>query len=390
MRPAAAIMAFPDIESRAASLSQEFALRAAEHDEDGGFPFDNFEALRAAGLLALAVPKSLGGQGAGLDICQRVVNMIARGEASTALVLAQQYLFQSGMFRGGSWNVSLREKIARSMVEEGALANMLRVEPALGTPIRGGLPATVARRVAGGWSLSGHKIFSTGIPGLRWLGIWARTDDQEPLVGTWVVPRDAAGLRVEQTWNHLGMRATRSDDVFLNDVIVTEENAADIRPPSAWDLPDAQAAWTATLFTTVYDGIARAARDWIVDFLKERTPANLGRPLATLPRMQEAVGFIDATLLTNSILLADIGKRTDAGTPLLRHESFFMKLTVTKNAIEAVEKALEVSGNPGLDRANPLQRHYRDVLCSRVHSPQNDTILLEGGRHALGVAGDKS
>ena len=67
-----------------------------------------------------------------------------------------------------------------------------------------------------------------------------------------------------------------------------------------------------------------------------------------------------------------------------------MKYIVIKNAIEAVEKAVEISGNPGLDRKSPLQRHYRDVLCGRIHSPQNDTILVEGGKHALDAAKPKA
>ena len=41
---------------------------------------------------------------------------------------------------------------------------------------------------------------------------------------------------------------------------------------------------------------------------------------------------------------------------------------------------IELTGNPGLSRKNPLERHYRDVLCSRIHSPQNDTILVGAGR----------
>jgi alkylation response protein AidB-like acyl-CoA dehydrogenase len=62
-----------------------------------------------------------------------------------------------------------------------------------------------------------------------------------------------------------------------------------------------------------------------------------------------------------------------------------VKLTVTDNAIAAVGLALELIGNPGLSRANPLERHHRDVLCSRVHTPQNDMILLAAGRQSLGL-----
>ncbi len=99
--------------------------------------------------------------------------------------------------------------------------------------------------------------------------------------------------------------------------------------------------------------------------------------------MQEAAGTIEALLYANQVLLRDITTRADAGALRGAGESALMKFTVTSNAIEAVAKALEVSGNPGLSRDNPLQRHYRDVLCARIHSPQNDSILIGAGRTAL-------
>ena len=65
-------------------------------------------------------------------------------------------------------------RVAAEAVENGALINALRVEPELGSPTRGGMPSTVLRRTADGWTLSGHKIFATGAPGLRWMDVWAR------------------------------------------------------------------------------------------------------------------------------------------------------------------------------------------------------------------------
>jgi len=122
-----------------------------------------------------------------------------------------------------------------------------------------------------------------------------------------------------------------------------------------------------------------------VPFLNPRAPANLGGPLATLPRMQEAAGEIAAVLRTNRVLLDHAAEAADAGTPLSVTDSGLLKYTVTTNAIRAVELALQLSGNHGLSRHNPLERHYRDVLCSRIHTPQNDSILLAAGRTALGV-----
>jgi alkylation response protein AidB-like acyl-CoA dehydrogenase len=56
---------------------------------------------------------------------------------------------------------------------------------------------------------------------------------------------------------------------------------------------------------------------------------------------------------------------------------------VTENAIQVVQRAVELTGNPGLSRGNPLERHLRDVLCARIHTPQADTIRLAAGRAAL-------
>jgi alkylation response protein AidB-like acyl-CoA dehydrogenase len=135
------------------------------------------------------------------------------------------------------------------------------------------------------------------------------------------------------------------------------------------------------LIGTLYDSVARNARDWLVRFANERTPSNLGAPLATLPRYQEAIGEIEALLFTNRALLDRSTFGEPASVPPL--ESNFVKLLVTNNAIKVAEKAVSLTGNPALSRHNPLERHYRDTLFGRVHSPQDDTILTAAGKAAL-------
>jgi alkylation response protein AidB-like acyl-CoA dehydrogenase len=376
--------AHDDIDVTASALAREFAGTADHYDKTAAFPFANIERLRQTRLAALVAPREFGGRGAGLARANRVVNAIAQGEASTALVLAQQYLFHGGLSGNSGYPPALREMIFRSSGADGAFVNSLRVEPELGTPHRGGLPATIARRTATGWSLSGHKIFCTGAPVLRWGAVWARTDEAETRVGPFLVPLDAPGVRIEETWRQMGMRASGSHDVFFDEVEIPFENSADLRRPEAWGAPDpAQTAWVSVLFSTVYDGAARAARDWFVRFLKERRPGNLGAPLATLPRMQQAVGEIDSALYASRVLLATLAERVDHGEAPPPQESLYVKHNVTRNALDVVSKAMELSGNPGLAQANPLERHYRDVLCARVHSPQNDSIFLAGGRLAV-------
>ncbi|MGJ7501441.1 acyl-CoA dehydrogenase family protein [Variovorax sp. ZT5P49] len=380
-----------------ARLSAQFAATAADHDRSGAFPRENFEALQAHGLIGLVAPAEHGGGGATLATARRVIGAVAQGEPATALILTMTYLQHHALTRTDSrWPPHLRERVARDAVAHGALINALRVEPALGSPARGGLPGTVARRDGSGWKIDGHKLYTTGIEGLSWLAVWARTheaDEATPRTGVFLVPRNAPGVRVIASWDHLGLRASGSHEVVFENVAIDLDQAVDLRAPADW-APDAgsqtdidahatQQAWMTVLLGSLYDAVATAARDWLVGFLNQRTPGSLGAPLASLPRVQEHVGEIEALLRTNRVLLDDATAAVDRGHAQPAADSGLLKYTVTGNAIRAVELALQLSGNHGLTRQNPLERHYRDVLCSRIHTPQNDAILVGAGKRAL-------
>lgn len=331
--PQSSLRHLPADDARVAALLErlapELAADAARNDVDGRFPHENFARLHRAGLIAQVVPREHGGAGATLAQASRIVAAVARADPATALalVLTMTYLQHRALGRADNrWPAHVRRAVFDSAVAEGALINALRVEPALGSPSRGGLPETIARRDGDGWRLSGHKLYSTGIPALRWLAVWARTDEPEPRVGVFLVPRerdveDDAGIRVIESWNHLGLRASGSHEVVFDDVRLPADHAVDVRAPDAWAVSaashadvDAQAdqqAWMVALLGSLYDAVARASRDWLLEFATTRAPSGLGAPLATLPRMQEAVGEIEGCLHTNRVLLDEHIARTD-------------------------------------------------------------------------------
>jgi len=367
------------------ALVAEFAALAAGHDRDGSFPFENFRRLHEEKLLNLTAPREDGGEDAGLARVVSLVGTIGEGCASTGLVLAMQLIHLRNASTNAKWPEHLRARVARSAGLCGSLINALRVEPALGTPARGGLPETTARRTATGWSITGRKIYSTGSPGLDWMLVFARTDDATPLMGMFLVPARSEGVRIVETWDQLGLRASGSHDVLFNGVEIPADHAVDIRPPAEWAKRDPmQVAWNTLTIAALYTGVATAARNWVIRFLRERVPANLGAPLATLPRMQEAVGGIEALLATNRRLIATAAADHDAGLPLADTECNLIKTVAAENAIQAVQRAVELTGNHGLARSNPLERHLRDVLCARIHTPQPDTAHTAAGRAALG------
>ena len=241
-------------------------------------------------------------------------------------------------------------------------------------------------RTETGWRLSGRKIYSTGAPILKWYAVWARTDEVETRVGLFLVPAGLPGTRIVETWDHLGLRASGSHDVIFEDVAFALDHEIDVRKLDDWRIPDfPQSTVHAIFIAAIYDGVARAARDWLITFLNERVPANLGAPLASLPRAQEILGGIEARLAVNARLIDSFARDFDDGFQLGANEPSIIKLTVTNNAVAAVGQALLLTSNHGLSRTNPLERHYRDVLCGRVHTPQDDATRVSAGRLALGI-----
>ena len=133
------------------------------------------------------------------------------------------------------------------------------------------------------------------------MSVWARTDEAEPRLGTFLVPAGLPGTKIVETWDHAGLRASGSHDVILDDVLIPLDYEIDVRTPAAWRGGDPMALIVhGTFVAAIYDGVARAARDWLVEFLQNRKPANLGAPLATLPRAQEILGGIEVKLTTNN------------------------------------------------------------------------------------------
>jgi alkylation response protein AidB-like acyl-CoA dehydrogenase len=174
------------------------------------------------------------------------------------------------------------------------------------------------------------------------------------------------------------MRATCSDDVVLTDVVVPAERACGLEPAGGGHR---NPAGPGTAIPAIYLGVAEAARDWLVGFLRERVPANLGHPLVELPRFQAALGEMGLRLTAARELLAALAAQADAGRDVPRETAWAAKTVANRAAIRAVEQAVSLIGNPGLSTRNPLERHLRDVLCARVHFPQEDTVVA-----ALGAA----
>ncbi|WP_328912847.1 MULTISPECIES: acyl-CoA dehydrogenase family protein [unclassified Streptomyces] len=367
-------------------VTAALATTAAEYDRSGAFPHAAIRVIHDAGLLTAGVDARYGGAGAGPTDLARILLALGRGDPSAGLITAMTLLPHAFQARR-PWPEELYAKLLAESAEKPTLLNNARVEPELGSPARGGLPATLARRTADGWSVSGRKRFVTGAEGLSYFLVWAATDEPVPRVGTFVLPAESPGIEVVPTWRQLGLRASGSHDVVLTEVEIPAGHVLDITEHGPRAQQDNLAAGAVhLLLSALYIGVARAAQSSVHRFAHERVPANLGRPLATTDRFKQTAGEIETLLSTAEQLVFGATARLDRGEPVAGAEALAAKVVVVRQITAAVQTGLRLLGNPGLSQDNPLERHFRDIQSAGVHAPQEDTALLDIGAAVLAAA----
>ncbi|MDN3495315.1 acyl-CoA dehydrogenase family protein [Planococcus sp. APC 4015] len=360
------------------AVTAALAGDAEAHDRDGSFPWPGIRAVHEAGLLTASVGEQYGGRGLSARETVDVFLALGEGDPSVALITAMTVAQHTLQAVTPVWPEHLYAQVLHDSVQRPVLLNAVRAEPELGAPARGGLPTTTARRTAQGWSVSGRKGFATGSEGLAYHLVWVVTDEPDRRIGHVIVPGDAEGIRIERTWDHLGMRATSTHDVVYDEVIVPFENFSGApvgTVPNNGAVPGAFALAVPSL----YLGVAQAALAAFTTFARDRVPTSLGRPIATLERIQTVAGEAQAQIVQARLVLDAVAQQIDDGRADAAALGL-VKLLASRGAIAAVEGLVAAVGNPGLTRSLPFERHLRDVLCARPHPPQDDAALVAAGR----------
>ncbi|HRE48274.1 MAG TPA: acyl-CoA dehydrogenase family protein [Aggregatilineales bacterium] len=377
-------MTRPDMLALAEGLATKFAITAAKHDAEGTFPHANFAAIREAGLPRLPVPLALGGWGGGLGDAVRVLERLAMGDGSTALAFAMHLQTIGMAVDKGEWSAGMLARISAEINERGVLLNSCATEPELGSPSRGGRPQTTAHRQEGGYRISGRKTFASMSPVLDYFIVPAALQD-EPTIGRFLIP-PGEGVRLDETWDALGMRGTGSHDLILEDVFVPETNLLALSSDAPADPNKAQFnAWFTLCVCAVYLGVAAAAQRVALDYAQTRVPTALGRPIATLESIQRRLGEgefdlnVARALLHHTAALWDSAEgREEIGAALITAKGF-----ITNAAIRVVDGAMRVAGGVSMTHTLPLERYYRDVRAGLFHPPADDAALPLLGRLAL-------
>jgi alkylation response protein AidB-like acyl-CoA dehydrogenase len=372
-----------------------FAGRAPQYDQENRFAAEDFEELRAAGYLRLNIPTELGGYGRTLGEVAREQRRLAYYAAPTALAV-NMHLYWIGvaadLWRSGDTSLRwLLEEAARGEVFAAGHAESGNDIPVL-------LSTTRAERVEGGYRLTGHKAFGSLTPVWTYLGLHAMdaASPAAPKIVHAFMPRNTEGYRIESTWDTLGMRATQSDDTFLDGTFVPDRYIARVVPAGAAGI-DAFVlgifAWALVGFGNIYYGLARRAFDLTIETAKQKRALALSRPMSYHAELQHIVAEMGLALEGIEPHLdriaADWSNGVDHGAAWPA-KIFAAKYHAVEDAWRVVDLALEVAGGFGVFRRAGLERLFRDARLGRIH-PANSMLTHEiVGKTLLGISPDET
>jgi alkylation response protein AidB-like acyl-CoA dehydrogenase len=371
----------------AAAHAEDFKTRVAQHDRENTFPFENVEAMKVSGYTNMTVPAELGGGGANLLDLVLAQEQLAQGDGPTAVAI-NMHLFSVGVFSdhwrlGDEKQRSFLESIARNRLIWALGASDPKMNTVIGVA---GVNDTTRRaeKVDGGYLVNGRAGFSTLCACADFLGETAHYDDPEkgPLCLFFSLPANTPGIKIQNNWDTLSIRASASHDIVWENVFVPEESVT-ARPARTWDIfNNSQLSWFWASISACYLGIAQAARDYAINWIRERTQIPFERPMSHYPGNQFLAAEMEVGLRAARAMLVQTASALSepairANPPLM--DILACKCFVTETAVSVVDRAMRLVGGAALFRSRPLEQMYRDVRAAIIHP--------FGGYDALGLLG---
>jgi alkylation response protein AidB-like acyl-CoA dehydrogenase len=381
--------------ARARELAHDrFASRAQKHDREASFPFADFDDLKDAGFLGLCVPCEFGGLGADFETYCLVSEQIAKGNASTALTFNMHCLTMLMMGEMSdrypmsdaqrSRHGVLRARMFQEVVADGAFYGQPHSEPVeLGETdtafvVGGRRFGTTAQKVDGGYLVSGTKFFVSLSDAAPYFATPALLLGDTPWMERTLylqVPRQAPGVVFSGEWDPVGMRATVSREMHLDNVFIPDEG--EVLPPGAFGGLYLAAAHLPLTFSATFLGLMGQAYEYAIAYLTGEVDGAPGAG-ASNPATRVAVADMllkvetSQALFYRSISQAKLAPNTD-----IIQRARAAHVTIQRAVVEVTQEAMRVCGGRGTLKRFPLERYARDACAAAVMRPWTQGIALE-------------
>ncbi len=352
---------------------------AAEIDRTGAFPEATVKEMGSLGFLGLNVPEEFGGVGADVTSYALVVEEISRVCGSHGLTVAAHNSL-------GCWPIAAlgtqaqKEKFLPPATGGQSLLSFGLTESGAGSDAGG--TRTTAVRDGDHWVLNGSKMWITNSHYADALIITAKTDMEAKGsrgISAFIVPTDTPGFTVEKKEDKLGMRASDTAPLTLEDV----------RVPHEYLLGEEGEGFKYFMMTldggrisiaAVALGLAVGAYDTALAYSQERE--QFGKPIAKFQAIEHMLADMATQIQASRLLTYESCRLKDAGEPY-GHLSAMAKLHASETAMFVTDRAIQILGGYGYTTEYPVERMYRDAKLCTIGEGTSEVLRMVIGRHQL-------
>ena len=367
------------IRDAARSFAREkLAPIAAKLDREELFPAAQLKELAQLGFMGMNVPARWGGVEAGVVSYAIVAQEIAYGCAATAVTMMVTNMVAEAICRHGT-EAQIERFVTKITSGEFSAAAFALSEPESGSDAAS--LRTTATPVSGGYILNGTKQWITSGDRAGVILVTARLPETSGSRGvcTFLVPGDAEGVSFGRPEEKMGLRASRTVQVVLQNAFISDEDvlgeAGDGFKVMMSSLDGGRIAVGSQAV-----GIARAAFDCARDYAKQRR--QFGKPIGDFQAIQNKLADMGTDIAAANLLVMRAASQKDAGKQVTR-EAAMAKVFATESANRVAQEAVQILGGYGYTREYPAERHLRDARVTTIYEGTSEVQRLVIAREIL-------
>jgi hypothetical protein len=375
-----------DTQQQIVDLAREFAAEhiapfAAEWDRTKTFPADLTRKLGELGFFGMLIPEAY--DGLGLDTLTYLLAMeeISAADAASSISMGVHNSLPTQMLL--RWGTEAQKQRWLRPMARGELLGAFALSEAEAGSDAASLRAQAVRQ-ADGWLLNGMKAWVTNGATAGVVLVMCRTDRDGDRKGArgisaFIVPTDAPGYRPQKPEDKMGLRASNTCSVALEDVrvpadaLLGEEGRGLLYALSALDGGRLGVAAQAI-------GIARSALAHAVRYARERR--QFEKPIAEFQAVQFKLADMATRVAASRALLHEAARRKDAGEDVAQWASM-AKLQATETAMHVTSDAVQIFGGYGYMRDYPVEKLMRDAKVTAIYEGTSEIQRVIIARHLL-------
>jgi alkylation response protein AidB-like acyl-CoA dehydrogenase len=341
---------------------KELAPAAAGHNKESRFPAELVGKLAELGFLGMVIPTEYGGTGLGNFPLVLVLEELNRACASTGITVSvHNSLASSPIVRFGS--EELKKKYLPRLATGELLGAYALTEAGSGSDAAA--LVTRAERDGGEYILNGSKMFVTTGKEADVIICMARTDPSHKTRGitAFVLETEFDGLRVGKVEDKMGLRASSTVEILLENCRVPAENMVGVEGSGfkvALDTLNGGRIGVAAQSL----GIAQACLDASLRYANERE--QFGRPLFKFQAIQWKLAEMATDLEAARLLTYNAARLRDEGKPMIK-EASMAKLFASRACNRAAREAVQIFGGAGYTTDFPVERYFRDARITELY-----------------------